>query len=78
MEKTYTYQSLVQFLYHDMSASDAVEMAHAIENDDALHADYNLLLTAKAQLPKALFNPSKNCISNILQYSAETALEAQC
>lgn len=78
MEETYTYQPLVQFLYHEMPAGDAVEMAHLIEDDDFLHAEFNTLLQGKAQLPKVLFNPSKSSISNILQYSAKAALEASC
>ena len=77
MEETYTYQPLVQFLYHEMSACEAVEMAQLIEEDNFLHAEFNLLLSAKAQLPKVQFSPSKSSISNILQYSAKTALEAQ-
>jgi hypothetical protein len=53
-------------------------MAHLIEDDHFLHAEYNALLSAKAQLPKVQFSPSKSCINNILQYSAKTAMEAQC
>lgn len=75
MDKTYTYQPLVQFLYHEMPAGDALEMAHCIEDDEYLHAEFNLLLSAKSQLPKVLFSPSKTSISNILQYSAKTAVE---
>ncbi len=78
MEETYTYQTLVQFLYHEMPAGEAVEMAHLIEGDDLLRAEFKTLLSGKSQLPKALFSPSKSSISNILQYSARTALEAQC
>ncbi len=78
MEETYTYQTLVQFLYHEMPAGEAVEMAHLIEEDDLLHAEFNILLSGKSQLPKALFSPLKSSISNILQYSVKTALEAQC
>ena len=78
MEETYTYQTLVQFLYHEMPAGDAIEMAHLIEEDHFLHAEFNNLLSAKAQLPKALFSPSKTSINYILQYSAKSALEAQC
>jgi hypothetical protein len=78
MEETYTYQPLVQFLYHEMPAVDAVEMAHLIEEDPFLHAEFNMLLTAKAQLPKVQFSPSKSSISNILQYSATSAMETPC
>lgn len=77
MEETYTYDAqLVQFLYRELSAGDAVEMAHMIEDDSEICADFNALLLAKAQLPKVMFNPSPSVLDNILQYSAKTALEA--
>ena len=78
MEETYTYQPLVQFLYHEMPACEAIEMANLIEEDAFLRAEFNGLQLAKSQLPKAQFNPSKISISKILLHSAKTALEAQC
>ncbi|MDO8368550.1 MAG: hypothetical protein Q7T20_17250 [Saprospiraceae bacterium] len=77
MEETYTYDAqLVQFLYRELSAGDVVEMAHMIEDDSKICADFNVLLFAKAQLPKVQFQPSPTVLHNILQYSAKTALEA--
>ncbi len=77
MEETYTYDAqMVQFLYRELSAADAMEMTHLIEDNAALSADYNTLLFGKAQLPKVQFNPSPSVLHNILQYSAKTALEA--
>lgn len=77
MEETYTYDAqMVQFLYRELSAGDAVEMAHMIEEDSEICADFNALLCAKARLPKVQFNPSPSVLHNILQYSAKTALEA--
>ncbi|MFZ4478146.1 MAG: hypothetical protein ACOYPR_23335 [Saprospiraceae bacterium] len=77
MEETYTYDAqMVQFLYRELAAGDAVEMAHLIEDDAETSADFNTLLFAKAQLPKVQFNPSPSVLHNILQYSAKTALEA--
>lgn len=77
MEETYTYNDLmVQFLYRELSAGDAVEMAHLIEENADFGSDFNSLLFAKAQLPKVQFNPSPAVLNNILQYSAKTALEA--
>lgn len=78
MEETYTYDALIQYLYHEMPAAEVVEMVHSIESDDYLHAEFNALHAAKAQLPKVQFQPSKSSVSNILLYSAKTALEAQC
>lgn len=77
MEETYTYfDDLVQFVYHEMSPENAVEMTHLIDEDPSLRAVFNDILMAKTQLPKVLFNPSQKAISNILQYSANTAVEA--
>ncbi len=76
MEKTYTYDdALVQFLYHEMPAADAVEMVTMIEDDPDLHAEFNSLLLAKTQLPKVQFNPSQATLNNILRYSARTGTE---
>jgi hypothetical protein len=76
MEETYTYDSLVQFLYREMPAEEAVEMAHQIEENPDVRSMFDSLLLAKTQLPKARFNPSNEVINNILQYSTKTALEA--
>lgn len=77
MEETYTYDAqMVQFLYRELSAGEAVEITHMIEEDSEICADFNALLFAKAQLPKVQFYPSPTVLHNILQYSAKTALEA--
>ena len=76
MEKTYTYDdALVQFLYHEMPAADAVEMVSMIEDDPDLYAEYSSLLLAKTQLPKVQFNPSTKALDNILRYSARSGSE---
>ena len=67
MEETYTFNALVQFLYHEMPASEAVEMAHFLDEDPEARAQFDALLTAKTQLIKARFNPSQAAINNILQ-----------
>ncbi len=76
MEETYTYNKLVQFMYHEMSAEETAEMAQFIDEDAETHAMFDSLMRAKTQLPKARFNPSQAALNNILQYSTKTALEA--
>ncbi len=76
MEETYTFNALVQFLYREMPAEEAVEMAHLIESDPEMREMFDSLLLAKVQLPKVKFNPSQVAINNILQYSTKTAFEA--
>lgn len=76
MEENYTFNALVQFVYHEMPAEEAVEMSHLIENDPQMRAMFDELLLAKIQLPKVKFNPSQAALNNILQYSTKTAFEA--
>ena len=77
MEENYTYDSLVQYLYHDMPADEAVLMTQQLEENAELRSTFEELLQAKNQLPKAQFNPAPAVLNNILQYSTKTALEAQ-
>ena len=76
MEENYTLNSLVQFMYREMPAEEAVEMAHLIDEDPEVREMFDSLLLAKIQLPKARFNPSNAALNNILQYSTKTACEA--
>ena len=76
MEEQYTYDSLVQFLYREMPANEAVEMAQQIDEDPELRAMFDDMLLAKTQLPKVRFEPSPSVLHNIRQYSTKTALEA--
>lgn len=74
MQDQYTYHALIQFLYHELPAADAIEMAAALEEMSELRAEYDMLRAIKTQLPKAQFHPAPAVISNILQYSTKTAL----
>lgn len=76
MKENYTYNSLVQFLYREMPATAALDVAQQIDEDPETRAMFDDLILAKTQLPKARFNPSPAVLNNILQYSTKTALEA--
>ncbi|GAB4487710.1 MAG: hypothetical protein OHK0019_03100 [Saprospiraceae bacterium] len=76
MKENYTMNALVQFLYHEMPAEEAVEMAREIEENPEMREMFDTLLLAKVQLPKVKFNPSNAALDNILQYSTKTAFEA--
>jgi hypothetical protein len=76
MEENYTTNALVQFIYREMPAQEAVEMAHLIDENPEMREMFDMLLLAKIQLPKARFNPSNTALNNILQYSTKTAFEA--
>jgi hypothetical protein len=76
MEENYTFNALVQFLYREMPAEEAVKMAQLIDENPEMREMFDALLLAKVQLPKAKFNPSQAALNNILQYSTKTAFEA--
>ena len=77
MREDYPYADLMQFLYREMPATEAAEMALRLEEDPALRAEYDALSEAKSQLPRDRFNPSPSVLTTILQYSTKTAMEAQ-
>ncbi len=77
MEQTYTYDALVQFLYHELSAQEVTEMTHSLEEDIEMLAVFQSLVSAKAQFPKVQFTPSTHVLNNIMQHSANTMLEVQ-
>ncbi|MBK8555931.1 MAG: hypothetical protein IPL65_09250 [Lewinellaceae bacterium] len=77
MNENYTYDMLVQFLYHELPADEALLAAQLIEDFSEVRAQWDELRSAKSSLPKAQFLPSNQIITNILQYSTKTALEAQ-
>lgn len=78
MKETYTQESLVQFMYHELSSEEALDMRQALDQDSELRAEFNDLLLARTQLPKVQFNPSNAALRNILQYSAQTAPAPLC
>lgn len=77
MEDSYIQNALVQFLYHEMPADEAYDFSQLIRTTPELSAQHNRFLKAKTQMPQALFNPSGATLTNIMQYSAKTALEAR-
>ena len=77
MKENYIYDMLVQFLYRELSADDTLFITQLIDRSPDVRLMYQELRQAKMSLPKVQFNPSTQALSNILQYSTKTALEAQ-
>jgi hypothetical protein len=76
MQENNTLDNLVQFIYRELPADQARSTASSIEKDLDLMLVYQELTAAKAQLPKALFNPPSDVLRNILHYSTSTAMGA--
>lgn len=77
MDDSYIQSALVRFLYHEMPADEACDFGQLIRTVPELGLMYGGFVRAKSQMPKALFNPSSATLTNILTYSAQTALEAR-
>lgn len=78
MEKSYTQENLIQFIYREDSITEHFEVENEIENNEHLKAAYKEMKTAVSALPRVQFFPSKSVIENILSYSQTTSLEAHC
>ena len=76
MEEAHTLNTLVRFAYRDLAAQEVSVLTRLLLRKPDLKAVYAELLSAKAQLPKAMFNPSTSVLNRILQYSAKTATSA--
>jgi len=77
MDKTYTENHIVRYLYSDASLVKQLEIEHAIHEDKSLWKKYKNLLKAFKLLPKVSFVPSKRVIDDIMVYNSITALEAK-
>jgi len=76
MKQKFTQDQLIQFLYKETDAAQSLTIAEQLSADPVLLAEYEELLEASQQLPKVQFRPSKETISDILQYSEMSTLEA--
>jgi len=77
MEKTYTQNQIVRFIYKDAPALECMEIEHAIQEDSTLWKEYRGLMKAFKRLPKVSFLPSKSVIQDLMVYSSITALEVK-
>ncbi len=77
MEKAYTQNQIIRFIYKDAAPLEHLEMEHAIQEDSTLWKEYKSLMKAFKRLPKVSFLPSASVISELMVYSNITALEAK-
>lgn len=75
MQQPFTPDHLIRFIYKETSAAETIAIDNALQQDDALWAEYQSLKQGYNQLPKAKFSPSKKALKNILAYSERTAVE---
>ena len=76
MDKLYTENALIRYIYKDSDFFEKLEVEHAIEFEDDVNKLYLDLCELFDVLPKVQFAPAKNTIDKILSYSRNTAFRA--
>lgn len=69
MIKTFTQTDLIRYLYHETTEEENSEINRALICDTNLKALYNDVVTALADLDKAVMEPSESAVDRILNYS---------
>lgn len=79
MERHYTKNLVLKYLFRETSLTQTLEIEHAIEYDSATKATYLELRNSLRNLPKVLFYPKDETVANILNYSTQApAMDCHC
>ena len=74
MEKCYTSNTILKYLYRETSLTQTLELENSIENDSVTKEIFKNLQTGYLKLPKVLFYPKDETMGNILDYSSSLSL----
>jgi hypothetical protein len=75
MEKTYTQEQLVRFIYGESSPEEMTGIATAMRSDFDLWERFQLMKDSTDALTCQMASPKQSTIENLLRYSRSTALE---
>lgn len=75
MKHSFTPNSLIRFIYNEVTSSERLAILEALNADVELRRAYEELKAAQNQLPKTKFNAPKSALSSILRHSESTAVE---
>lgn len=78
MVNDYNLNSFIKLLYNEINLFGKLEAEDAIENDEHLSEEYNMLRRMYLALPKVTFYPKQKSVENILHYSRTNSLNASC
>ena len=70
MQKTYSTNDFILYLYNETQLEDNVFIQQSIDNDDATAEDFSQLVGVQQLLDKVTFNPKKSSVDSIMAYSA--------
>jgi hypothetical protein len=69
MERLYTENALIRYIYKESDFFEIFEVEHAIEFDASTREIYVELCELFEVLPKVQFSPSQNSLDKILAFS---------
>lgn len=69
MDRLYTENALIRYIYKESDFFEKFEVENAIESDASTRNIYLELCELFEVLPKAQFSPSQNCLDKILAFS---------
>lgn len=76
MTKTSTQNDLIRFLYDETSKEESEQLQNALICEGDLLDEFNQLASTKAMLSGLLYEPSKESVNTILDYSKSTKLRS--
>lgn len=71
MEKLFTEELLIKYLYHETTTAENNLVEDAIASNWEVHKLYEELESSYRELPKVTFSPKSSTIQKILGYSSE-------
>ena len=69
MQKAYSTNDLILYLYNETDLEDSVFIQQEIDNDDETSEEFAQLVSVQQLLDKVTFNPKLSTIDSILSYS---------
>ena len=75
MERCYTTNSLLKYLYRETSLTQTLEIEHAIAHDDKTKAIFEQLKTGYRRFPKVKFRAKDGTLNSILRYSSASNVD---
>ena len=72
MERRYTENVLIRYIYGEVDFFERLEVEHAIEYEESVKDHYLELCELFCKLPKVQFAPSRKTLDNILTLSKLT------
>ena len=76
MTKTSTPNDLIRFIYDETSKAEAKQLQNELICQSELLEQFNQLASTKLILNDLLYEPSKESLNNILDYSKSTKLRS--